>query len=53
MFNFGAVLSSTLTVISDAMAVVDPSTLFGGLVTVSLAGAVMVTVIRRVRRLIR
>lgn len=53
MFNFATVLSTTLTVISDAMGVIDPTTLFGGLVTVSLAGMVMVTVVKRVRRLIR
>lgn len=53
MFDFSAVSTAVLAFISSAMDIVDPTTLFGGLVTVSLAGAVMVTLIRRIRTLIR
>lgn len=53
MFNFATVLSTTLLVVADAMALIVPTSLFGGLVTVSLSGLVMVTLIKRVRRLIR
>lgn len=53
MFDFTAVASSTVSVILDAMALIDPTSLFGGIVTVALVGTLMVTLIKRVRRLAR
>lgn len=53
MFSFGAILTATVALIQDASALIDPSTLFGGIVTVAMVGAVMVTVIKKVRRLAR
>lgn len=53
MFNFTTVLTSVLAFLGDAMALITPTSLFGGLVTVSLSGLVMVSVIKRVKKLIR
>lgn len=53
MFNFAAVLSGTVAIIGDAMGLIDPTSLFGGVVTVAIVGAVMVSLVKRVRRLAR
>lgn len=53
MFNFATVISSTVSIIQTAMGLIDPTSLFGGVVTVAIVGAVMVSLVKRVRRLAR
>lgn len=53
MFSFGTILTSTIALIQDAMGLIDPTSLFGGVVTVAIVGTVMVTVIKRVKKLAR
>lgn len=53
MFSFGTILTGTINLIQDAMGLIDATTLFGGVVTVAIIGSVMVTVIKRVRKLAR
>lgn len=53
MFDFTAISTAVVAFINAAMDLIDPTTLIGGIVTVSLVGAVMVSLIRRVRSLAR
>lgn len=53
MFDFTAIAAATITFIQSAMDLIDPTTLFGGVVTVSIVGAVMVSLVRRIRTLAR
>lgn len=53
MFDFTAISTAVIAFIQAAMDLIDPSTLFGGVVTVSIVGAVMVALIKRIRTLAR
>lgn len=53
MFDFSTVTPQVLAVITAAMDLIDPTTLFGGIVTVALVGTLMVKLISRVRSLAR
>lgn len=53
MFDFTTITTAVIAFITAAMDIIDPTTLFGGLVTVSLSALVMVGVIKRVRGLIK
>lgn len=53
MFNFSPVLSATVSVITDALTIIDPTTLIGGTVAAAIVGALMVKLVSRVRRLAR
>lgn len=53
VFNFTPILSPTVSVIQDALTLIDPTTFFGGVVTAAIMGTLMVSLVRRVRRLAR
>lgn len=53
MFDFSVVSAEVVQVIQVAMGLIDPTTLFGGVVTVAIVGTLMVTLVKRVRRLAR
>ena len=54
MFDFAtAIVPAVTTFIQSALGLVDPTTLIGGLVTVSLVSIVMVGAAKRVLRLVR
>lgn len=53
MFDFSTIAPAVILFIQGAMDLIDPTTLFGGVVTVSIVGAVMVSLVRRVRQLAR
>ena len=53
IFDFTSVLTGTTSVIDGSLALVDPTTLIGGLVTVSIVSIVMVGAAKRVLRLVR
>lgn len=53
MFSFSNVATQTVNFIQDATALIDPSTLIGGVVTLAIMSTILVAVVRRLRRLAR
>lgn len=53
MFDFTTIGAAVVDFIASAMTLIDPTTLIGGVVTVSIVGAVMVSLVKRVRSLAR